>query len=112
MLHKPLDNTTVTEFMQEIKGKAHHFVAKYENSLYKQTDKSLNSLRFYRQVKDIYFDLYILLLHINNYNSLYDKINCNSCKFDEYHRNKLRRDFDKWKILILKCKDGQFYKDL
>lgn len=104
-MSRPLTAKTIADLMQDVRGQAHHFVVKYERSIYDRRSTP-EMLRFYRQCKDTYYELFAVLEHLNSYNHLIDRDKCLSCKNDAAHVLKLETNFAKWAPLIRKCRDG------
>lgn len=108
--HRSLETFTVGEWKQHVKSSAHHFVNKYEKAIYSKRGMP-GVIKFYRQVKDIYFDLQLLLSHINTHSPLINTATCNSCRFDHTHIKKIETDFKRWWPYILRCRDGFKFKN-
>lgn len=104
-MYKLLTTKTIADLMQDTRGQAHYFVNKYERSLYNRKCTP-STIKFYRNCKETYFDLYLLLNHLHFFETLIDPIHCNSCKYDVNHRLKLESHYKKWASLISKCRDG------
>lgn len=97
-------NKSIADLMSDIRGRHRSYAIQYEQSIEKR--KSASNIRFLRQCKNTYYDLFDVLRHFNDYKQLIDREKCMMCCFDAQHILTLRTNLAKWKHLILRCKDG------
>lgn len=105
---KPIDCKTLAEWRNETRALASHFRIKHEKSF--QSSTYIPHTYFYRKMSKLYADLYDLLNHLIQYNDYMDTALCNSCKFNEPHRNTLKKTFNNYYPFIIRCKDGERFK--
>lgn len=105
-----LESKTLREWREEIRQQAHKFRNKYERC-FSNSVVSLDEMRFYRQASDTYLNILDVLEHLVKYGKVIDTVNCIQCKFTTaaFHKDKLERDYEKYKKIISRCRDGEKY---
>ena len=106
-----IENKTIAEWYEEVRGQARDFTEKYERCFHNRR-YTTEMTAFYRHTRDTYFAISGVLMHLQNYGKLIDDDHCLSCQFEQTHRDKIVADFCRFQSLIVRCSDGGRYRGI
>jgi hypothetical protein len=108
--HYSLETKSIKDWLLEMRSMSHRSREKYERCFLGKK-ASISVMHFWRKTSETYMSLNETLYHLVNYGSYINEDKCLSCKYEPVHRANLEKNFKRWRPWIVRCTDGQRFKE-
>jgi hypothetical protein len=108
--HYSLETKSIKDWLLEIRTMSHRSREKYERCFLGKK-ASIGVMHFWRNTSETYMSLNEILYHLVNYGSHINEDKCLSCKYEPVHRANLAKNFKRWRPWIIRCTDGERFKE-